>query len=103
MTQLLLMDEICELLGLSRSAIYKRTHRIAMPGHVQKLGRSKLWSIDDIEEWAEKFAALDEAEMVNIDIDDAVLHKHNEFSSRLLERHWCEIDDAFRFLRAPHG
>jgi len=104
-TNLISFDEICELAGLSRSAIYLRSRKFALPKHIKKVGRSKFWAIDEIEDWADQFAQVEEINCmaVHVTIDAVEIPKHSDISSRLLGRHWCEIGDAIRFMRAPCG
>ena len=104
-TNLITFDEICELVGLTRSAVYLRSRKIALPDHIKKVGRSKYWAIDDIEDWADQFAEVEQiiCRAVHVTIDAVEIPKHSDISSRLLERHWCEIDDAIRFMRAACG
>jgi predicted DNA-binding transcriptional regulator AlpA len=52
-TRLLDIDQIGELLGLTREAIYGRRHRDDFPPAI-RIGNVLRWRIEDIEHWLEE-------------------------------------------------
>ncbi len=51
--KLLRLDDVRELTGLSRTAIYEEMARGRFPGSYELTGRARCWKLEEITEWAD--------------------------------------------------
>ena len=53
MTKLISLDEVCNIVGLKKSALYKRIAEGTFPKYI-KIGRASRWSLVEVQDWVEK-------------------------------------------------
>ena len=54
MTKLISLNEVSSLVGLKKSALYRRISENTFPGPIKLGGKSSRWNLAEVQSWIEK-------------------------------------------------